>query len=90
MGAYGRDRLKVGQKNYSNETMYDEKLHRIWPVRRRFESPVDYYKRTHSVDACYHFVYKGRYYCNPAHCSQSWTDKAERDAHLEKAYAILD
>lgn len=60
------------------------------PPRRRDESPVAYYKRTKVVDDRCHHGHKGRYYCNPAHCSRSWTNKAERDAHLKIAYAILD
>ena len=60
------------------------------PVRHRTESPVAYYKRTKCVDAHYFHAHKGRYYCNPAHCSRSWKSKTERDEHLESAYAILD
>lgn len=60
------------------------------PVRHRTESPVQYFKRTKCVDDRYFHVHKGRYYCNPAHCSHSWKSKAKRDEHLESAYAILD
>jgi hypothetical protein len=60
------------------------------PARRCSESPVQYFKRTKCCPDSYHHVHKGRYYCNPAHCSRSWTDKIERDKHLVGAYAVLD
>jgi hypothetical protein len=60
------------------------------PPRRRDESPIQYYKRTGGVvDDRYYFRHKGRYYCNPAHCRRTWTDKKKRDEHLDMAYAIL-
>jgi hypothetical protein len=59
------------------------------PPRHRGESPVAYYKRTKVVDDNYMRGHKGRYYCNPAHCSRSWKSKAERDEHLGCAHAIL-
>ncbi len=65
-------------------------LYTCWrPPRPRGESPVAYYKRTKVVDDRFTHCHKGRYYCNPAHCSRSWTNKKERDAHLKSAYAIL-
>lgn len=60
------------------------------PPRRRDESPVQYFKRTGVVDDNYTCGHKGRYYCNPAHCSRSWVSRAKRDEHLGVAYAILD
>jgi hypothetical protein len=59
------------------------------PPRRRDESPVAYYRRTECVDDRFTHRHKGRYYCNPAHCSRSWRSKTERDKHLEMAYGIL-
>ena len=59
------------------------------PPRRRGESPIDYYKRTKCVDDNYARRHKGRYYCNPAHCSHTWANKALRDEHLKVAYAAL-
>ena len=61
------------------------------PPRRRDESPIQYYKRTGGVvDDRYYFKHKSRYYCNPAHCRQTWTNKKKRDEHLDTAYAMLD
>ena len=60
------------------------------PPRRKDESPIQYYRRTGCVDGRYQFKYRGRYYCNPAHCGRTWTDKKKRDEHLDMAYAILD
>lgn len=57
--------------------------------RRKDESPIQYYKRTGCVDDRYQHVFKGRYYCNPAHCRKTWTSKKKRDEHLDMAYAIL-
>jgi hypothetical protein len=59
------------------------------PPRRKNESPIQYYKRTGCVDNRYYFRHQGRYYCNPAHCRQTWKDKKKRDEHLDMAYAIL-
>lgn len=59
------------------------------PPRRKNESPIQYYKRTGCVDDRYYFKHNGRYYCNPAHCRKSWTNKETRDEHLKMAYAIL-
>jgi len=60
------------------------------PPRKRTESPVQYYRRTKGVvDDCYAHIHKGRYYCNPAHCSRSWKNKETRDEHLDMAYALL-
>jgi hypothetical protein len=59
------------------------------PARPRGMSPVAYYRKHKCVDdACYR-VHNGRYYCNPAHCKQSWKDKKARDAHLDGAFAAL-
>jgi hypothetical protein len=60
------------------------------PLRRRDESPVQYHKRTGVVDDRFTYRHRGRYYCNPAHCSRSWVDRAERDVHLKAAYSVLD
>lgn len=57
--------------------------------RHRDESPIEYYKRTGCVDDRYYFRHNGRYYCNPAHCRKTWTNKKNRDEHLDRAYAIL-
>jgi hypothetical protein len=59
------------------------------PPRRKDESPIQYYKRTGCVDNRYYFRHQGRYYCNPAHCRQTWTNKKKRDEHLDMAYVIL-
>lgn len=59
------------------------------PPRHRDESPVQYHKRTGVVDDHFTRGHKGRYYCNPAHCSRSWASKAERDKHMGIAYDIL-
>ena len=59
------------------------------PPRRKDESPIQYYKRTGCVDDRYQFRHNGRYYCNPAHCRKTWTDKKKCDEHLDMAYAIL-
>jgi hypothetical protein len=59
------------------------------PSRRKDESPIQYYKRTGGVDDRYYFRHKGRYYCNPAHCKRSWTNKKLRDEHLDCAYGAL-
>jgi len=58
------------------------------PKRRRDESPVQYYNRTKRADR-FTDRWRGWYYCNPAHCKQRWRSKAERDKHLEMAYACL-
>ena len=85
--------LKAGEsivvvKKEGNGTSYLYTVHR--PPRRKDESPVQYYKRTGgTVDNRYYFRHKGRYYCNPAHCKRSWTNKKLRDEHLDMAYAIL-
>lgn len=60
------------------------------PPRRKDESPIQYYKRTGGVvDDRYYHKHNGRYYCNPAHCRKSWSNKKTRDEHLNMAYAIL-
>jgi hypothetical protein len=59
------------------------------PPRKRTESPIQYYDRTGVVDDNFQRQHKGRYYCNPAHCRRSWTDKDARDRHLSIAYAAL-
>jgi hypothetical protein len=59
------------------------------PPRRKDESPIEYYKRTGCVDDRYQFKHNGRYYCNPAHCRKTWTNKKKRDEHLDMAYAAL-
>lgn len=53
-------------------------------------SPLQYYKKYKVVPDRYEYVHNGRYYCNPAHCSQSWKNKKERDKHLNGAYSLLD
>src|SRR5277367_3329132 len=61
---------------------YRYTVHR--PPRRKDESPIQYYKRTGGVvDNRYQSRHKGRYYCNPAHCRKTWTDKKKRDEHLD-------
>lgn len=58
--------------------------------RKRTESPIQYYRRTHQViDSCFH-RFNGHYYCNPAHCSAKFRSKKNRDAHLTAAYGVLD
>ncbi len=65
-------------------------LYTCWrPPRHRDEDPVQYFKRTGCVDDNYLRGHKGWYYCNPAHCSRRWRDKAERDEHVGIAYDIL-
>lgn len=59
------------------------------PPRKRDESPIGYYKRTGCVDDRYHYRHNGRYYCNPAHCRQTWVNKEARDKHLDAAYGAL-
>ena len=59
------------------------------PPRRRDESPVAYYRRTKCVDDNFTRGWRGWYYCNPAHCKRRWRSRAERDEHLDMAYAIL-
>src|ERR1019366_5942892 len=59
------------------------------PPRPREESPVQYYARTGTVDNNFTRRWHGRHYCNPAHCKSRWRSKAERDEHLDMAYAIL-
>lgn len=58
-------------------------------LRRRDESPVEYYLATGAVDDRFTSRHKGRFYCNPAHCHRSWSNEAERDEHLDGAYAAL-
>lgn len=60
------------------------------PPRRRDESPVAYFRRTKGVtDDNFTRRWRGWYYCNPAHCKHRWRSKAERDEHLDMAYAAL-
>ena len=60
------------------------------PPRRRDESPVAYHRRTKGVtDDNFTRRWHGWYYCNPAHCKHRWRSKAERDKHLDAAYAML-
>lgn len=59
------------------------------PPRRHDESPVAYYRRTGVVDDNFTRRWHGWYYCNPAHCKSRWRSKAERDEHLDMAYAAL-
>lgn len=59
------------------------------PERNKDESPVDYYKRTRCCPDDFMEPFKGKFYCNPAHCSQVFEDEAERDVHVRRAYAIL-
>lgn len=81
MCAFKLERHADGQES----TLYD--VYR--PPRRRNESPVQYYRRTKTVDNNYTRGHRGWYYCNPAHCSNRWRKKAERDEHLQRAYAAL-
>jgi len=87
-----KSELKAGESivvvtTEGHGTSYRYTVHR--PPRRKNESPIQYYKRTGCVDDRYQHRHKGRYYCNPAHCRQTWTDKKKRDEHLDMAYAIL-
>lgn len=75
--------IKVVNDNSTLFTVYR-------PPRRKDESPIEYYKRTGCVDDRYQIKHDGRYYCNPAHCRKTWTDKKKRDEHLDMAYAMLD
>lgn len=59
------------------------------PPRRLDESPVAYYRRTGCVGNNFTRRWHGWYYCNPAHCKRRWRSKAERDEHMDAAYAIL-
>lgn len=59
------------------------------PERKSDESPVDYYKRTRCCPDDFMEPFEGKFYCNPAHCSQVFDDESERDRHLDMAYAIL-
>jgi hypothetical protein len=66
------------------------KLYTVYrPPRRSNESPAAYYRRTGVVDDNFTRRWHGWYYCNPAHCKHRWRSKAERDEHLDSAYAIL-
>ena len=59
------------------------------PAQKKGLDPVRYYRKYKCVPHNYTNVVNGRYYCNPAHCSRSWTSKEERDKHLNMAYGIL-
>jgi len=59
------------------------------PPRPKNQSPVSYYRQHGVVDKRFSHIHKGRYYCNPAHCSRSWKRKDKRDTHINMAYAIL-
>jgi hypothetical protein len=59
------------------------------PPRPKDMTPVEYYRKYRCVDDGYTRVCKGRYYCNPAHCSSSWKDRKTRDRHLDMAYSML-
>lgn len=60
------------------------------PERNKHESPVDYYKRTKCCPDDFMEPHEGKFYCNPAHCSHVFDNKAERDKHVSMAYAMLD
>lgn len=61
-----------------------------YPPKPRDMTPLQYYKKYKCVPKRYKLRQaNGRYYCNPAHCSQSWKNKEKRDEHLKQAYAIL-
>jgi hypothetical protein len=65
-------------------------LYTNWrPPRHRDENPIQYRKRTGCVDDGFMRRHRGWYYCNPAHCSHRWRDKAARDEHMGIAYDIL-
>jgi hypothetical protein len=59
------------------------------PPRPASMTPIEYVKKFGCVDDNFARKTNGRYYCNPAHCHRSWTNKKERDEHLDMAYAIL-
>lgn len=71
--------------NGMRSTLYD--CYR--PPRPIRMSPVAYRKKFGCVDDNYTRKTNGRFYCNPAHCSKSWKNKAKRDEHLNMAYAML-
>jgi len=54
-------------------------------ARKRTESPLQYFRRTRTVDDNFLRSYRGRFFCNPGHCRRSWTRAEERDAHLTDA-----
>lgn len=72
----------------SQSKWVDGKL--IKPTRLSDESPVDYYKRTRCCPDDFYEEFKGRFFCNPAHCHNVFDTREERDRHLEFAYSILD
>lgn len=59
------------------------------PPRYDYESPVAYYARTKCCPDDFLEPFEGLYYCNPAHCSETFAEKAERDEHVRRAYSIL-
>ena len=59
------------------------------PARPKGMTPVAYYRKYKCVPEKFTDRVNGRYYCNPAHCSRSWTDKNKRDEHLSYAYGAL-
>lgn len=85
--------LKPGESIVIHKTHSDGTKSYLYTVyrapRHKNESPIEYYKRTGCVDDRYYFKHNGRYYCNPAHCRKTWTNKKNRDEHLDRAYAIL-
>jgi hypothetical protein len=83
------ERLDSAQKELMRAKKSVRQAKQCLIPRGKDESPVQYFKRTGCVDDNYTRVYKGLYYCNPAHCKHSWEDKKKRDAHLCAAYGIL-
>jgi len=76
------DTIKIDEGSSTLFTMYR-------PPRPLKMTPMEYYRKYGIVDEHYTRKTNGRYYCNPAHCGNSWEDKAERDRHVRVAYSVL-
>lgn len=78
----------ISIKTYKED--YESTLYTCYrPAKPRGMTPVAYYRKYQCVPEKYTDKVNGRYYCNPYHCSRSWTDKSKRDEHLEMAYRML-
>ncbi len=60
------------------------------PPRKRGETPPQYFKRTKCCPDDLEVKIRGKYWCNPAHCSASFKTREEQQRHLDAAYALLD